>query len=97
MNTSTITAKIQPVIAFIKQHSVTLFAVFFLGMYGFLVYRINVLTEAEPDAAAIGDSLSTVKRLKIDQDSIDKILELEEQNIEVKTLFQEARANPFNE
>jgi hypothetical protein len=97
MNISKLTARLQPIIAYLKRYSVILFALFFLGMYGFLVYRINVLTNSEPDAAAVDESINTVKRLKIDQSSIDKMLQLEEENIEVQSLFQQARENPFTE
>lgn len=97
MNASVIASKLQPIIGYAKRYRVILFTLFFLGMYGFLIYQISVLAQSEPDSAAVGESLSTVKRLQIDQDSIDKVLELEEQNVEVKTLFQQARQNPFNE
>lgn len=97
MNTSIITNKLQPIIEYAKRYRVILFALFLLGMYGFLIYQISVLSQSEPDPTTVSESLSTVKRLQIDQESIDKVLELEEQNVEVKTLFQQARENPFNE
>jgi len=97
MNISQITGRIVPLIALIKKYAVLVFALFFLGMYGFLVYRIDTLVNSEPDPAAIDESLNTVKRLKIDQSSIDKMLQLEEENVEVKSLFQQARENPFTE
>jgi hypothetical protein len=97
MNTSIITSRLLPIIGYAKRYRVILFALFLLGMYGFLIYQISVLSQSEPDPATVSESLSTVKRLQIDQESIDKVLELEEQNVEVKTLFQQARQNPFNE
>lgn len=97
MNISQITGRIIPLITLIKKYAVLIFALFFLGMYGFLIYRIDTLVNSEPDPAAIDESLNTVKRLKIDQSSINKMLQLEEENVEVKSLFQQARKNPFTE
>lgn len=97
MNISQLTSRIIPLVAYVKKYAVLLFALFFLGMYGFLVYRIDTLVNSEPDPAAIDESLNTVKRLRVDQGSIDKMLQLEEENVEVKSLFQQARENPFKE
>lgn len=95
MNIAAILTRIQPVIAYIKRYKIIMFALFFLGMYTFLIYQINTLVASEPDPTTVTET--TVKRLQVDQKSIDNILLLEEQNIEVKTLFQQARENPFTE
>lgn len=92
-----ITYKISPLIDAIKRYRITLFIVLFFGIYVFLVLQISSYTSQEPDPAALAAQQQVTKRLTIDQDSIDRILELEEQDIEVKTLFEQARQNPFNE
>lgn len=74
-----------------------IFVIVLLGMYSFLVFRINSLTTAEPSEDAIAEKLQTVQRPKIDQASIDKIQQLQDNSVEVKSLFQEARDNPFHE
>lgn len=73
------------------------FVLIMLGLYGFLVFRINSLTTAEPTDDAITERLKTIQRPKIDKEVVDKIQNLEDNSVEVKTLFQEARDNPFNE
>lgn len=97
LDTTSIQAKLQSILSGIRQHRIIIFLLFFLGMYGFLIYQVGVLTEGEADQAAITEKLDTVKRLQIDQKSIDSLLKLEEQNIEVKSLFKQARDNPFTE
>lgn len=89
--------QLRPLSVGFKRYRVTLFMLAFLGIYTFLVIHINALTNREPDPVELAARKQTTKRLTIDQDSIDRILELEEQNIEVKTLFEQARNNPFNE
>lgn len=81
----------------IKQYSVVIFIVVLVGIYGFLVFRINVLTQTEPSESAVNQQLQTVQRPKIDQTAIDKIQKLQNQNVEVKSLFDQARNNPFSE
>jgi len=95
-NIKNITAQIQPFIDTFKRYSVVIFLVAFVGIYAFLMMRINTLTQSEPDTT-LPTEQQTIQRLKIDQEAVDNILELEEHNIEVKTLFEQARNNPFTE
>lgn len=92
-----ILTKLRPLSNTFRRYRLTLFILTFLGTYTFLVVHINTLTNQEPDPAELASRKQVTKRLSIDQDSIDRILELEEQNIDVKALFEQARNNPFNE
>jgi hypothetical protein len=94
-NIKNITTQIQPLLEILKRYSVLIFVIAFVGMYSFLITRINSLTQSEP--TVLSAEQQTIQRLKIDQEAVDKILELEEHNIEVKTLFEQARNNPFTE
>lgn len=93
----TITTRLLPITSSLRRHRVTIFIVTFLGIYVLLVMRINGFINDEPDQAALSGKLQTVQRLKVDQESVDRIQKLEEQNVDVKALFQQARQNPFNE
>lgn len=92
-----LTAKIVPVFSFLKRYVVVIFFVILCTVYGFLTFRINSLIQAEPDPTAVSEKLQTVPRPRVDQAAIDKMRELEEENVEVKALFDEARSNPFSE
>jgi len=81
----------------LKKYLVFIFIMFILLIYGYLVFHISNLAKTEPDEAAIADRLKTVQRPKIDKDALNKIQQLEDQNIQVQTLFQQARENPFTE
>ena len=89
--------KINFILVFVKRHNVTLFIVFFLGIYSLLIYQINIYINSEPSAQQLDEQISKSGKISIDQESIDRLLELEEQNIEIKALFEQARDNPFNE
>lgn len=68
-----------------------------LGLYGFLILQISNASQSEPNQDEITLQLSKVKRLRVDQESIDKIKQLQDQNVIVQSLFEEARKNPFRE
>jgi hypothetical protein len=89
--------KIMPVLVVLKRYLAMIFLVFFVGVYTFLTFRTNSLISSEPSDDAIAEKLKTVQRPRIDESAAKKILELEDQNIQVKTLFKEARQNPFSE
>lgn len=90
-------SKIQPALQFAKRYLVFVFFVAMLVIFGFFVFRINQFSQQEPPEDAVTEKLKTVPRPRIDQDALTKIEQLEDQNIEVQTLFDEARKNPFNE
>lgn len=92
-----ITTKLQPVLLWFKKYAVFIFVLVVLSVYGFLVFRINTLASQEPSDDAVTERLERVQRPKIDQDVLSKIEQLEDQNIQVQTLFQQARDNPFAE
>jgi hypothetical protein len=77
--------------------SVPLFLLFLIGIYGFLAWRIYTLNQIEPDPAVVAKELKTQGVPNIDPVALSKIQELEDNSVEVKTLFDEARSNPFDE
>lgn len=80
-----------------KKYASFAFILIILLMYTFLVYRISKFSLAEPNTGSIEQQLQSSGKLKIDQDSINKILKLEEQNVNVQSLFEGARDNPFED
>jgi predicted negative regulator of RcsB-dependent stress response len=92
-----ISAKIGPAILAAKKYLVFIFIITVLLVYGYLVFYINTLASQQPDEDAVTERLKTVQRPKIDEDALNKIEQLEDQNIQVQTLFQQARDNPFVE
>ena len=90
-------AIILPALEWLKKYAVFIFVIVVLLIYSYLVFYIGGLSSQEPDEAAIAERLKTVQRPKIDEDALTKIQQLEDQNIQVQTLFQQARDNPFVE
>ena len=89
--------KLKPLGVFFKRNFVFIFIVLQLIILSFLVYRINQYNQTEPTEEAIQEKLQTVQRPRIDQSALDKIQQLQDQNVQVDSLFNQARNNPFNE
>ncbi len=89
--------KLLAIFEFVKQYIVIIFIVILVCIFSFLVLRINSLAGSEPSEDEVTEQLLTVKRLRIDQSAVDKILELKDSNVSVKVLFDKYRNNPFQE
>lgn len=81
----------------LRAYSVTIFAVFVLAGYGFLVYQINEFSNIKPNDEQILEQQQVIKRPQIDEETVSKIERLEDQNIAVQSLFKAARDNPFSD
>jgi len=93
----TIKQQLQPIIRLVTKYKKFLFVVSVLCMLSFLVFQVNVLASSEPSESLIDEKLQTVTRPKLDEAVIQRIQQLQDQNVEVKSLFDQARNNPFNE
>ena len=93
MNISGLTNSLQKIPTTLYRYRLVLFVVGFVGCYIVMITQISSLTQKEPNA----QSSTAAKKLIIDSESIEKIQDLEDQNVEVRALFNEARKNPFSE
>jgi len=66
-----------------------------LLVYVFVVIRINSLANAEPSLDQQNKVTSSVPH--IDANTIDQIQNLENNNTDVHSLFEQSRTNPFQE
>lgn len=83
--------------AFIRRFRfIIVFAIFSL-MYGYIMIQVNAINAREPSDKQISDKATAAPRTKIDPKLADKITSLEEENIDIKTIFNKTRKNPFAE
>jgi Na+-transporting methylmalonyl-CoA/oxaloacetate decarboxylase gamma subunit len=98
LDTQAITQKIAKLLVAFKKYSVFSFVIVFLCIYVFLVQHIGTLINSEASPQAVTDtSTKPISRLKVDKGAVEQMQQLESQNIEVQTLFNQARQNPFTE
>jgi hypothetical protein len=89
-------AKARPATEFLRKHALAIVLLVVAATFGFLIWRIGVLANAEPSESAIDEKLQAVVRPRIDPDSIKAIQDLQSQNIDIKSYFSD-RDNPFQE
>lgn len=65
--------------------------------YLFMVWRINSLSGREPSSQDQSTALSQAHLPKVDKKTISQIQALENSNTQIKSLFNDARNNPFQE
>lgn len=92
-----IPAKLLALLGRLKKYTLFICILGALGIYVFLVWQIRHIATLEPTSADVINKVSELNTPKLDQDAVDRILQLEGENIEIKTLFNEARQNPFQE
>jgi len=92
-----LTSKIAPFLTKLSRYKLFCFFIVLLALYGFLVFRINTLNNKTPSDDAITAKLQTVSRPRIDQSVKDKVQQLQDNSVQVKSLFNASRSNPFHE
>lgn len=97
LDLKTIQTSLKPVLAKLGRYLSIIVIVTFVSMYGYLLLKINSLTSAKPSDQAITEKLKTVQRPRVDEKAAEKMQQLEDQNVSVQTLFNDARQNPFAE
>lgn len=89
--------KISAVLKKLRPYSLFICIILVLCIYLFIVVKIRQLANQQPSTTDVTNKLVELQTPKLDQDAVDTILQLEEESIEIRTLFNEARQNPFQE
>lgn len=90
-------SKLTPLLQKVNRYKTMIFFVILSVVFGYLIFSINSYASREPSEEAVTEKLTTVQRPKIDENAIKKIQLLEDQNVQIKSLFKDARDNPFSE
>lgn len=78
-----------------KRYSLVLFIVFIALIYGFVLFRIKTLNDIQPSPDAIAAQVKAAQVPHIDETAIKQLQSLQDNSVNVQTLFNEARSNPF--
>jgi hypothetical protein len=92
-----LTDKLQLLLTFLKSNVVLIVIILFGGMYGYLIFTSGREAAKQPSDQKINEKYKGASRPKINENIAQQLYDLESSNIEVKTLFDEARSNPFSE
>ena len=81
----------------VVRYRVMIFMLLVACVYGYVIYTISSLASAEPTPDQVSQQTSPIKSTKIDKKVIQQLQQLQDNNVNVKALFDEARSNPFQE
>jgi len=76
-----------------SMHLLIVFA--FFSMMSLITIKVGEYSRVEPTRAEIDSKLNNGSSKKLDQESLDKLKELQERNISIDSLFDNGRTNPF--
>ena len=78
-----------------RRYSVLAFVVLVVAIYGLLLLQINSLGNTTPSSGAIVNESGKAKVPHIDEAVVKQLESLQDNSVSVKTLFDQARSNPF--
>ncbi len=81
---------------YIAKYRVVITIFVLVGVFGFAVFRINELSDPQPNEAYLAEAITVYKPVKIDEQTVEDIRKLIESNVEVEPQFNN-RDNPFSE
>jgi hypothetical protein len=79
----------------VRPYTFIIFLVFAAMLYGFVVLRINSLSNIQPSEDAIQQQVKTAKLLTVDSKVVQQLQALQDNSVRVNSLFDDARNNPF--
>ncbi|MDB5170696.1 MAG: hypothetical protein JWO35_390 [Candidatus Saccharibacteria bacterium] len=79
----------------VRPYSFVLFIVFVVGLYGFVLFKINALVSEQPTDDAVSSQVQAAKVPHFDKAVIGQLKSLQDNSVSVQALFEEARNNPF--
>lgn len=88
---------LQQVLRVVLRYAIVLFVILVTGTYGFVLYRITSAHDVTPSQADIDAKLQKSATPRIDPQVVQQMQSLQDNSVNVKSLFDAARSNPFNE
>ena len=64
-------------------------------LYGFVLLRINSLSNAQPSPESVTSQVKAARVPRIEQSVVNQLESLHDNSVNVQTLFNETRSNPF--
>lgn len=97
LNLKDLKGKFQSLAKLEARHAVFLVIMLILATYIFTVWKIGQLATADPSIEDQTKAENSGRLLRVDEKAINQIQDLEQRNEGVRSLFSEARSNPFRE
>lgn len=89
--------KLEAILRQIGRYRVVIFLLAVVGIYGFVLFQINALNSVQPTQDQINSQSNPIRTAHIDKKVVNQLQSLQDNSVNVKTLFDQARSNPFQE
>ena len=96
MKLDKILAKLLSIRDFFYRYKVVIFVIVIVGIFGFMTMRIAHFSNLDPTELQIENTQNSLNNIKLDSNAVQKINELQSQNINIESLFNNGRSNPFD-
>lgn len=90
-----LSAKAQAILRKLQPYSLAMLLVFVGCMYGFLLLRTYTLNNKQPSEDAINSQVQAARLPRIDPSLVQQLQSLRDNSVNVQTLFDRSRNNPF--
>jgi hypothetical protein len=90
-----LTARLETYIEQARRFSVVGFIVLVAILYGFVLLRINTLSNAEPSQDSVTSQVKAARVPSIEPAVVKQLESLHDNSVNVRTLFNDTRSNPF--
>ena len=97
LDISSVKKQLQSLMVLANRYKAIAFFLIITSLYGFIIWRINVLSTAPPSQEAVAEVEKAATQPRINQATIEKMESLQDNSVRVQTLFNDARSNPFEE
>ncbi len=95
LDLKSLTAKASAAVEKARRFSLILFIGFVVLLYGFILFRINSLSNTQPSAESVSSQIKAAQVPHIDEATVKQLESLQNNSVNVQALFNEARSNPF--
>ena len=90
-------SQLAPIVAFFTRYLVLWFVLLLAAVYGFVLYNIQASVTAEPSQDSIDAKVQSTSTPHVDSKVVQQMQSLQDHSVNVQTLFDQARSNPFQE
>lgn len=81
----------------VRRYSFVIFLVFVAGLYGFVLFRIGNLNNAQPTQDAVNSQVQAAQIPHIQPSVVNQLNSLQDNSVSVQALFNQERNNPFQQ
>lgn len=81
----------------VTKYRVIIFIILVAAIYGYVLTQVNALSNAEPSQDKVTSELNVIRPPHIDKKAAEQLKALQDNSVTVKTLFEQARDNPFSD